>query len=55
MTAPIGGGDIGQIWQAHGTEVNRDVALKILRDVFAADLDRLARFQYTLQTDLQSP
>ena len=31
------------VWQATDTQRNRDVALKILPDAFAADPDRLAR------------
>ena len=33
-----------QVWQATDTQLNRQVALKILPDAFAADPDRLARF-----------
>ena len=39
----------GQVWQATDTQLNRQVALKILPDAFAADPDRLARFQREAQ------
>ena len=36
---------MGQVYQATDTKLNRQVALKILPEAFAADPDRLARFQ----------
>ena len=38
-----------QVWRAHDTQLNRDVALKILPDALATDPDRLARFQREAQ------
>ena len=49
VTALIGEGGMGQVWQATDTQLHRDVALKILTDAFAADPDRLARFQREAQ------
>ncbi len=40
---------MGQVWQATDTQLNRQVALKILPDAFAADPDRLARFKREAQ------
>ena len=41
---------MGQVYRAHDTKLNRDVALKVLADEFANDSDRLARFTREAQT-----
>src|SRR5436190_8168557 len=45
----IGAGGMGEVYRARDTKLNRDVAIKILPDVFAADLDRVARFEREAQ------
>ena len=49
VTALLGEGGMGQVWQATDTQLNRQVALKILPDAFASDPDRLARFKREAQ------
>src|SRR6187401_2414683 len=40
---------MGRVWRAHHTALKRDDALKVLPDAFAADPERLARFQREAQ------
>ena len=49
VTALIGEGGMGQVYQTTDTKLNRQVALKILPEAFASDPDRLARFQREAQ------
>ena len=45
VTAKIGQGGMGEVYRARDTKLDRDVALKVLPDLFADDPERLARFQ----------
>jgi eukaryotic-like serine/threonine-protein kinase len=45
VTAQIGAGGMGEVYQAHDTKLGRDVAIKVLPAAFAHDPERLARFQ----------
>jgi Tol biopolymer transport system component len=45
VTAQIGAGGMGEVYQAHDTKLGRDVAIKVLPEGFAHDPERLSRFQ----------
>jgi serine/threonine protein kinase len=45
ITAEIGKGGMGEVYQAKDQKLGRDVAIKVLPEEFARDADRVARFQ----------
>ncbi|HUF23500.1 MAG TPA: protein kinase [Vicinamibacterales bacterium] len=50
IVAPLGAGGMGEVYRARDTRLDRDVAIKILPPAFAADVERLARFEREAKT-----
>ncbi|MBK6406115.1 MAG: serine/threonine protein kinase [Holophagales bacterium] len=57
ITAKLGEGGMGEVYRATDTKLKREVAIKVLPEAFAADVDRLARFEREAQVlaQLQHP
>jgi serine/threonine protein kinase/Tol biopolymer transport system component len=49
VLSTIGSGGMGEVYRARDTRLNRDVAIKVLPDLFARDPERLARFEREAQ------
>src|SRR5262245_9825498 len=50
ITSVIGAGGMGEVYRARDRKLNRDVAIKVLPPLFAADPNRVARFEREAQT-----
>src|SRR5262245_8358099 len=50
VSSKIGEGGMGEVYRAHDTKLERDVAIKVLPELFAADPERLNRFEREART-----
>ena len=50
VLSALGAGGMGEVYRARDTQLDRDVAIKILPELFASDPERLARFEREAKT-----
>ena len=50
IIAPLGAGGMGEVYRARDSKLDREIAIKVLPALFAADPDRLRRFEREAKT-----
>jgi len=50
IVGPLGAGGMGEVYRARDTKLDRDVAIKVLPELFVSDPERISRFQREAKT-----